>query len=89
MLLFFEGFQAQNVLIFFLSLMKPSYLSTAKIIPYVDNPLSLRDIGEIEYFNTTYEEYKVIPDGISDYIAKDDFKWCSVHSFVSKSSKKI
>ena len=60
MLLFFEGFQAQNVLIFFLSLMKPSYLSTAKIIPYVDNPLSLRDIGEIEYFNTTYEEYKVI-----------------------------
>ena len=60
MLLFFEGFQAQNVLIFFLSLMKPSYLSTAKIIPCVDNPLSLRDIGEIEYFNTTYEEYKVI-----------------------------
>ena len=66
--------QPQNVLIFFLSSLKPSYLSTSKITPYVDNSLNLGDIGEIDYYNTTLKEYKVkYPDGISDYITKDDF----------------
>ena len=32
------------------------------------------DIMNTEYFNTTFEEYKVIkPDGTSDYITKNDF----------------
>ena len=55
-LIIFEVFQPQNVLVFFFFLysMKLSYLLT-----------------HVEYFHTTREEYKLYPNGTSDYTKKD------------------
>ena len=58
-------------LIFYETFLRPL---RAKITPDINNSLKLGDIGDIEYFNTTLEEYKVInPDGTSHYITKDEF----------------
>ena len=39
-------------------------------------------LTNIEYFNTTLEEYKVMhPDGTSEYIIKDDFDGVKVILF--------
>ena len=81
---FFEGFQPQNVLLLILLSIEYSYLLTTKIVPHVKiRDISLKDrdifvngwlIGDIERFNATLEEYKIIyPNGKSDYIAKDVF----------------
>ena len=81
---FFEGFQPQNVLLLILLSIEYSYLLTTKIVPDVKiRDISLKDrdifvngwlIGDIERFNATLEEYKIIyPNGKSDYIAKDVF----------------
>ena len=60
MFLFFEDFQPQNILIFLLFSMKD----------FQSNWF----IGDIEYFNTILEEYKVIyPDETFSHITKYDF----------------
>ena len=64
--------------------MKHSYMLIAKIILGVNNwgcfikglgnLINGWFIGDIEYFNNTFEEYKVLyPDEASDYIRKHDF----------------
>ena len=81
---FFEGFQPQNVLLLILLSIEYSYLLTTKIVSDVKiRDISLKDrdifvngwlIGDIERFNATLEEYKIIyPNGKSNYIAKDVF----------------
>ena len=74
-----EDFHPQNVLVLFLFFMKYSYLLMVKIYPDVKyfmlNIFSLiGDIGNIEYFNTNLEEYKVIYlDETFNYTTKEDF----------------
>ena len=96
MFLIFEGFQPQTVLILFLFSMKNSCLLTTKMTRDITNwGYFIKGwghfkngwfIGDIEYFNTTLEEYiKVIyPEWTCDCITKDDFYWRSGYSFVSK-----
>ena len=80
----FLFFQPQNVLLLILLSIEYSYLLTTKNVPDVKiRDISLKDrdifvngwlIGDIERFNATLEEYKIIyPNGKSDYIAKDVF----------------
>ena len=74
MFLFFEGFQAQNVLNLFLFSMENPYLTFD-----VNNSFKVGDIGDIQYFHTTLEKCNVIYlNGISYYakmyyVTKDDF----------------
>ena len=50
--------------------MKLSYLLTAKTTAYI---IPIRGNGDIAFFNTTLDDYKVIQlDETSDYIAKND-----------------
>ena len=57
MLLFFKGIQSQNVLITFLFPKEYFYFAVN-----VENSLQYSNwgYGDIEYFNTTLEEFKVI-----------------------------
>ena len=57
---FSEGFQAQNVLTFFLFSMKRSKLLTGKLLLTLAVYGNVRFIGDMEYFATNLKEYKII-----------------------------
>ena len=58
MLLLFEGFQPQNVLILLFYSIKHSYLILAKTCLALIVHCNWRKMGDIEYFNTALEQYR-------------------------------
>ena len=73
MFLVFYGFQLQNVLMLFLFTMKYS-ISHGKNYYWHQKLSLIGDIGDIEYFNPTLDEHKIIYlNGTYYYITKDDF----------------